>query len=245
MKKCRYKRTVREWIQTGAVGLLLAVFLGLLFYRHPAGIVLLLTLTPLYLKEDGKQRQARFLAEMGSQFQDALTGMSGAMQAGCSMEKAVKEAVRELVTLHGEKSPLAKAFAGMNARLEMNETVEQAFVWLGEDTGVPEIQEFAQVLQTAKRTGGNLIRVMEHTAACMGMQQEVKREIRTVIAGKRLEARLMNLLLPGILLYLSAAMPELTGILYHNPFGVCLMTGLLLIYGGSCLWTGKIVQIKI
>lgn len=232
-------------MQTIAVGLFLAVFLGLLFYRHPAGIVFLLTMAPLYLRQDGKTREARYLAEMGSQFQDALTGMSGAMQAGCSLEKAVSRAVQELTALHGEKSPLVKAFAGMNVRLEMNETVEQAFLRLGEDTKVPEIQEFAQVLQTAKRTGGNLIRVMEHTAECMGMQQEVKREIRTVIAGKRLEARLMNLLLPGILLYLSTAMPELTGMLYHNPFGVCLMTGLLLLYGGSCIWTGKIIQIKI
>ena len=127
----------------------------------------------------------------------------------------------------------------------VSETPEQAFLWLAEDTQLPEVEEFVQVLVTTKRTGGNLIKVMLHTVKQMNLRRDVEREIRTVVAGKRLEASLLCVLPLGILIYLQLAMPNLLEPLYHNMRGVLIMTGILLGYGGGCLWTEKILQVKI
>ena len=182
---------------------------------------------------------------MGIRFQDALVSMVSAMQAGYSLEHAVPYALGELTRLYSRNTRMEAALQEVCTRIGVSETAEQAFLWLAEATELPEVQEFVQVLVTTKRTGGNLIKVMLHTVDQMAMRREVEREIRTVVAGKRMEASLLCVMPLGILCYLQFAMPTLLEPLYHNPRGVLIMTGILLGYGGGCLWTGKILQIKI
>ena len=245
MKKYQYRRNGREWLSTLLCGGLLFGGLGFLFYRHIMGVLFLMGLLPVYIRLDGVRRQKRYKEELTLQFKDALQSMTSAMQAGYSLERSIPYAADELAQLYQEQAPMVRALRELTARLRVNETVEQAFSWLAEETDVEDIREFVQVLATAKRTGGNVIKVMLHTAECVAMRQEVGREIRTLMSGKRLEANLMILLPPGILLYLWTAMPDMVAVLYYNLQGVAVMTGLLLVYGGSYLWTRKILQIKI
>lgn len=245
MKKCRYKRSLKEWLMTLGVGTGLCLSLGWLFYRHILGMLVMLGLLPIWIRMDGERREQRQEQEISAQFQDALQSMVGAMQAGYSLERAVPYAAEELYRLHRKHTPLQRFLQEVSTRIDMSETAEQAFGWLAEATELPVIQEFVQVLVTTKRTGGNLIKVMLHTVEQLTMRREVEREIHTVVAGKRLEAGLMCLLPFGILFYLQLAMPGLLRPLYHNLQGILIMTGILLGYGGSCLWTGKILRVKI
>ncbi|MCX4317179.1 MAG: type II secretion system F family protein [Lachnospiraceae bacterium] len=245
MKKYQYRRNGREWLSTLLCGCLLFGGLGILFYRHIVGALCLTGLLPVYIRLDRIRREKQYQEELTIQFKDALQSMTGALQAGYSLERAVPYAAEELTQLYREDAPMVRALQELTARLGVNETVEQAFSWLAEETEIEDIREFVQVLTTAKRTGGNVIKVMLHTADCVSMRQEVKREIQTLLSGKRLEANLMIVLPPGILLYLWIAMPDMVAVLYHNLQGILLMTGLLLLYGGSYLWTRRILQIKI
>lgn len=245
MKKYQFRRNGREWLSTLLCGSLLFSGLGVLFYRHIAGVLCLMGLFPVYIRLDGERRQKKYQEELTVQFKDALQSMTGALQAGYSLERSIPYAADELGQLYPEKAPMVQALRELTARLGVNETVEQAFSWLAEETDAEDIQEFVQVLSTAKRTGGNVIKVMLHTAECVAMRQEVTREIQTLMSGKRLEANLMILLPPGILLYLWTAMPDMVAVLYHNLQGILVMTGLLLLYGGSYLWTRRILNIRI
>lgn len=244
-KERAYCRNLAEWVVTVAGGVLLCTVVGVLFYGHALGVLALLPLLPFYIRFDGRRRLEKQAGQLEEQFKDALSCMAAAMQAGMSMEQSVGRAAEELRALYPGKAPILKGLRMISARLEVNETVEQAFFRLGEDTGVVDIQDFAQVLITAKRTGGNLIQVMGHTAACMEMRREVKREILTLVSGKRLEAAMMNLLPAGMLVYLRLGLPELARPLYHNPAGIAIMTVALAVYAASFLWSQRLVRVAV
>lgn len=245
MKKYQYRRSRVDWIITILCGIGLGTILGVLFYRHIAGCLALCLFLPLYIRLDMKRREERYREELAEQFQASLEGMTGALQAGYSLERAVPYAAQQLTSQYPEKAPMVSALKEVSSRIGMGETAEQAFEWLAEEIDLAEIDEFVLVLTTAKRTGGNLIQVMLHTTDCLAMKRDVSREINTLIAGKRLEANLMNLLPPGILCYLWVSLPDLVGPLYGNLQGVLFMSVMLAAYGGSYIWTQKILQLKV
>lgn len=230
---------------TGSIGMGVCFGIGWLFYHHVAGMLLMLVLLPFWFRLDEDRRTEKDGQKMRIQFQDVMQSMISAMQAGYSLEQAVPYAMEELQRLYRYPTRMGAALQQISIRLGMSETAEQAFTWLAETTGQAEIREFVQVLVTTKRTGGNLIKVMLHTSEQLAMRREVEREIRTVVAGKRLEAGVMCLIPPGILLYLQLAMPALLSPMYHNLKGIMIMTGILLGYGGSCLWVRKILRIEL
>lgn len=53
-----------------------------------------------------------------------------------------------------------------------------------------------------------MVKIMKRTAGNIGEKMEVKREIRTMIAGKRMEAVCMMVVPLGILLYLNTLSPD-------------------------------------
>lgn len=238
----RYKRTGKEWLVTLVIGGGICSGLGILFYRHVVGVICLMGLLPGYLYLDGKRREQKRERKLSEQFQEMLESMAGAMQAGYSLERSILWTQQEMEKRHPDQWVMKEYLLRLVERIRMNQTAEQAFEQLAEETELADIREFVLVLITVKRTGGNLIRVMLHTLHCLAMRQETRREIETLMSGKRLEANLMNLLPMGILLYLWIAMPDLMTPLYHNFKGVLWMSVMLLLYGGGYLWTRKILE---
>ncbi len=71
------------------------------------------------------------------------------------------------------------------------------------------------------------------------------REIETVMAAKRLEMNIMNLVPFGILLYVGISSPEFLEPLYGNPVGAGIMTVALGVYGCTCKMAEKMVKIQV
>ncbi|HBI62463.1 MAG TPA: hypothetical protein DDY31_14840 [Lachnospiraceae bacterium] len=103
---------------------------------------------------------------------------------------------------------------------------------------------FVQVFQTAKRTGGDLIAITRVTAERIGEKIEVKREIQTMIAGKKMEGKIMNLIPLGIILYFWLSSPDFLDCLYQSS-GRMVMTVLLFLYLLAYWWSGKISDIQV
>ena len=62
---------------------------------------------------------------------------------------------------------------------------------------------------------------------------------------KRAEQRMMMILLPVILLFITLSSPEYTGALYKNLAGVLVMSACLCGYLVVFFWSEKIVQIPV
>ena len=81
--------------------------------------------------------------------------------------------------------------------------VEELFLSLGERTRIEDIENFAAVFSTAKRTGGDMDKVIQTSARMLGDKIEVKKEIEATLAAKKAEQMIMSLMPAGIILYLQ------------------------------------------
>ena len=98
---------------------------------------------------------------------------------------------------------------------------------------------------TAKRTGGDMNRVIQKVARMLGDKIDVKKEIEATLAAKKSEQMIMSLMPAGIIMYLQMTSPGFLSVLYGNPFGIAAMSICLVIYA-TAYWLGrKIVDIEV
>lgn len=178
------------------------------------------------------------------EFKDVMDSMIAALIAGYSMENAVTEAYDDLLLMHGRETGMAKELKEIQNKLQLQHTLDALLVDLGRRTGVEDIITFAQVYATARRSGGNLVSVMKRTAKNIGERIEMKREIQTMITGKKMEANCMMLIPSGILLYLRVFSPDFLKPLYGNLFGTLFMSVMFLTYCISVFWCRRIMEIS-
>ena len=110
---------------------------------------------------------------------------------------------------------------------------------------VEDIENFASVFYTAKRTGGDMGNVIQKVSRMLGDRIDVKKEIEATLAAKKSEQLIMSLMPVGIIFYLNLTSPGFLDVLYGNPFGICAMSVCLAIYSGACWMGRKIVDIEV
>jgi len=226
-------------------GSLIVVILGMLFYRSVFGILVLTPIIYFYRRRKARKRRKERKWMLNLEFKEGLLALSAALEAGYSAEHAFEEACKDLMTIFQKEAVITKEFAYILRQIKMNITVEKALEDFGDRTGIEDIISFSEVFRTAKRTGGDLIDVIKVTSKVIGDKIEVKREIQTLITAKRLEANIMKGIPIGILIYLTLSSPGFLDPLYHNMFGIIVMTIFLSCYLGAFLLIDKIVDIEV
>lgn len=216
-----------------------------LFYRSLWGLCTFGIFAPLCLKVHRKRQDARQAQEIQKEFLTAMESVSGALMAGYSLESAWKYAQRETGKMHGTQSVFCRELQKMNQKLSMHEPMEQLIYELAEQCDNEDIYHFAEILLYAKRSGGNMTEIIHRTVCRMQEKHEVLREIAANVAAKRAEQKMMMILLPLMLLFLTVSSPEYTGALYGNPAGVLVMSGCLAGYLGAMFWAEKIMDIPV
>ena len=240
-----YKYNVKEWLLYGAVGAAAGFGLMYLFYSGilycavgaVAGAFIFLLIQKKRLCE---KRKATLMTE----FKDALGSMISALSAGYSMENAVTEAYKDLKLLYGEERIILRELADIQARIDLGVQVDELFYELGVRSGVSDIIIFAQVYTTARKSGGNLIKVMKRTADAITEKLDIEREVATMISGKRLESVCMMIIPLLIIAYLRVFSPGLLDPLYHGLAGRMFMTVALLVYGVAVGWSMRIMRVR-
>ena len=136
--------------------------------------------------------------------------------------------------MYQKEDLIIREFEYLTTQAGLHVPVEKLMLELGERSGIEDIRMFSEILMTAKKTGGNLVKIMKRTADNISEKIETKREIETVIAGKKMEARCMNVIPFGFL-----------DPLYGNLAGILIMTVSLMVYAGAFWWSYKITDISV
>ena len=240
-----YQLTKKEQLSYFIQGILIGAGLGALFYSNLIGIALLMPYAFIHIHNKKKQLVEKRKWQLNLEFRDGLASLSAALNAGYSVENAFSQAVTDLKLLYSQDDLIVKEFEGIVIKLDMNRTVEDALNDLAERCGLDDIKNFAEVFITAKRTGGDIIKIIRGTGNTISDKIEVKREIITLITGKKLEADIMSLIPVGIILYLRVFSSGFLSPLYHNPFGFLFMSAILILYFGVYQLTKKIMSIEV
>ena len=179
------------------------------------------------------------------QFKDALNGLSVAVQAGYSAENAVLACTRDLERLYPEDSDIVREFRYIESQQKVSVPVEELFLNFGERCHIEDIENFAAVFSTAKRSGGDMDKIIQTSARMLGDKIDVKKEIEATLAAKKAEQMIMSMMPAGIILYLQLTSPGFLEVLYGNLFGICAMTACLGIYLLSWWMGRRIVDIEV
>ena len=136
-------------------------------------------------------------------------------------------------------------FRYIESQQHISVPLEELFLDLGERSQIEDIENFASVFYTAKRTGGDMNRVIQKVSRMLGDKIDVKKEIEATLAAKKSEQMIMSLMPVGIILYLQMTSPGFLSVLYGNPFGIAAMSICLVIYAAA-YWLGRrIVDIEV
>ena len=216
-----------------------------LFYRSIYGLAAVLPLFFLVRKQWKNYLHGRQKKELLYQFREMLLLIAGALKAGSSIENAFFQGWQEYQQLYGEKMAMAQEFENIIRHMQLNIPLEQLMEDLAQRSGIEEIVSFTQVFGFAKRSGGDMMKIFQDTVEKIRQKTDVEREIETVIAAKKTEQRIMDLVPFGILLYVGAASPEFLEPLYGNWSGALVMTVCLLGYAGAFFLSEKILAIQV
>ena len=112
-------------------------------------------------------------------------------------------------------------------------------------TGVEDILSFAEVFRFAKRSGGDMVKIIDTTVRHMKEKQETMQEIEILIAAKRMEQKVMGVIPIFILAYLRLTSDGYLDILYGNPVGIIFMSCALGAYLFATYMAEKIMNITV
>ena len=178
--------------------ILLCGALDYLFYQSKWLMILAIPATVVFLKMRKRQLIRERKKNLNYQFKDALNALSVAVQAGYSVENAVSACAGDLERIYPQDADIVKEFRYMEGQLKVSVPVEALFQSLGERSGIEDMENFAAVFYTAKRTGGDMTRIIQTSARMLGDKIDVKKEIETTLAAKKAEQMVMSLMPAGI-----------------------------------------------
>lgn len=196
------------------------LFYGVLYF----GIVLPFfykKLMELYCGKKAQQRRDRLLL----QFRDFLYSLSASFATGRHMSDAMEEAEGTLAEIYGAESDMTREVGYMLRRVrETGETDLDALTDFAERSYLEDVANFVQVFSACRETGGNLIQAVNSAAEVICDKINIETEIRTMVAQKKLEGRIIAIMPAAVILFLQIVSPEYLQIMYRTFAGRILMT---------------------
>ncbi len=230
------------WILTGMLHILIAAYL---FFDNIYLGVLLSPYIYFYVKSSKKIKIKDNRQKLCKEFKDAMLSVSVALNAGYSIENSFKEALKELKILYGKEAIIVREFKEIVAKISNNENIEEVLCAFADNSAVEDIEYFANIFKYAKRSGGNMIEIIRSTASTIRQKAEVEQEIQTIISGKKMEVKVMQIMPFAMIGYLRLTSPEFLASLYGNVAGIIVMSICLFIYVIAVWFAKRIVEIDI
>ena len=241
----RYRMKASELLKYGAAGSLLGCLICFLFYNSVYSLPLAAVITVLFLKARQKdllrERSKRLLYHFGS----FVGSLYSAMRSGYSIENGIALAGKELGRLYGSEDDMVRELIFMESRLRLNIPVEELFADLAKRSGEGDIELFSELISQAKRTGGNIGRLLENTRLTICEKIDTKRQIDRQLSSVKFEQKIMSIMPGAVILYMRFSFGGFMDSLYGSLTGALIMTGCLLVYAGAYLMGKKIVRIEV
>ena len=240
-----YKLNKREILKYTLIYLVFSTAIAYTFYDSIAAFLVMLPLGTMYFRQVRKVLAGKRKDKLRRQFQDMIDSVSSSLSAGYSVENSFYEARKDMRRLYGNDSLIAAELDHFFSLIDTGRTPELILSDFGDRTDVEDIRDFAEIFVLAKRNGGDFNEIIGKTVKVMKEKDETEREIAVILTGRRYEQRLMCVIPFAIILYLRISSPDFLSVLYHNIFGVAVMTLCLGIYGLSYGMSERITDIRV
>jgi tight adherence protein B len=184
--------------------------------------------------------------ELKDQFRDVLYSVSASISTGRQMPEALKEAEQSMKLIYRENSLIVVELSYMVKRLnESRESEETILKDFAGRTSIDDIADFVDIYLTCRETGGDLIKVLSKASEAIIDKISIEREIRTITAQKKFEAKILTAIPLIVILFLQLVSPDYLSVMYTSFSGRIVMTAGLLGIGAAYFWSMKLMRIEI
>jgi len=184
-------------------------------------------------------KRNRRLNKFNQNLPEALDLMSRSLRAGHSVGAAI-----EIVAEEGLE-PLRSEFARVHQQQVLGLPSRDALLQLGRRVPSTDLQVLITAMLVQKETGGNLVEILERTAAVLRDRLRIQGDVRIHTAQGRLTGTILCLLPVVMYVLINLANPGYTRVLIDDPVGRKMMyTGIGMITVGGLL-IRKIVKIDV
>lgn len=234
-----------EWLYYAGQGVAALALLIFVFYRSfllfffllPAGLCY-----PFYRKTRLKQKR---LDRLRIQFKDAIQILSSGLNAGYSAENAFSSSLEELDRIYGKSSMISTEIRLILRKTRMNHTLEEALEDFAARSGLEDIENFTEVFSAARKSGGELMKIISRTVDIIGEKIRIQEEILTLTAAKRMEQKIMTAIPIFLVFYIEWTSPGFFQVLYETVSGRIIMTVSLVVYLLAGWIGGKLLEIEV
>ncbi len=240
-----YRLSIREKAIYGMMYMSVFLLLGKVFYDSFYAAMAGIFLLPFLFRAKARALARRRREALSLEFKDFILALCASLKTGYSAENAFAQAGRDLAYMYGENTHMVSECRRIEKQLQNNKPLEVLLTEFAERSGQDEIRDFAAVFAIAKRSGGNMSSMIQNTAGIISEKIEVNREIQLLYAAKRMEQNIMNVVPAAIIGYVRITTPDYFDRMYHNAFGILIMTVCLAVYGGAFVLSRKIMDIEV
>jgi len=210
------------WTMQAAVCIAVVTYV---FYHSLLISFIAVPLALFYPRVKAVKKAAARRHQLSLQFREALYSLGSSVTAGKSVELAFKEVPRDLAVIYTDpETPIIREFVAIAGKLEMNETIENALADLALRSQDEDIRNFAEVFAVGKRSGGNMKEIIRHTAAIISDKLRIKEEIYTLLAERKFEQKVLNIMPIALLLLLSWSTGDYMTPVFTTVLGRVIMT---------------------
>lgn len=217
----------------------------LLFYRSFVAVIWFPLICFFMMKLTRQEEIEAERIQLQEEFLHGIGVLNSSLQAGLSMENAWREVEKETKLLYGERSSFYMELKEMNQKTAHNAPFEKLFLEFSYQCKMDDMIQFAELLEFGKRSGSNWKQIIDVTVSQMVEQQEAKRQIEVMVAEKKMEQQVMNIIPLGLLAFLQFSAWDYMSVMYHNWFGVICMTIFLVGYAAAIALSQKILKVKV
>ncbi len=240
-----YKMRGAELVKHCLIGAAIGGTVCFLCYNSLIALPLAAVIAALYVRGTARRLKEERQRKLLDHFGKFISSLHNAMRSGYALENAVSVSEKELEKLYGPADDMVRELLYMKNRLSLNVPAEELFFDLGDRSGIGDIGLFAELVAVAKRTGGNMGKLLDDTWRIICEKIDTGQEIERRLSSVKFEQLIMSVMPGVIILYMRFSFGGFMDVLYGNLKGALIMTACLLLYAGAYLLGRKMVRIEV
>ncbi|QHI71069.1 type II secretion system F family protein [Aminipila terrae] len=219
---------------------------GYIFYLNCIVAVCMMALAIPFKKTYIKFKIKQQKDLLRHQFRDLLYSLSSSVSSGRQMSEALIEGSKNLSYIYDEGEPIMVELKYMTTCIkESRITDEMILKDFAYRSGVEEIISFADVYSTCRATGADVGDMIAKAAEIIMDKMTIDREIKTITAQKKAEAKIITSMPMVIIVFLNFVSPGYLDSLYHTFAGHIIMTAALGTIIISYYIMNKILEVRL
>ncbi|OOM80583.1 bacterial type II secretion system protein F domain protein [Clostridium puniceum] len=181
------------------------------------------------------------------QLRDALNSIVMSLRAGLSINSALIKCSEDLERLYSlaKEKPMLEEFNKIKSDLNMGMSVDESLGNYMKRMQMEDVNDFVNSVIIVRQKGGNLVEVMTNVTQMITDKLAMRREIGTLIASKKLEAKIMTLVPIFIIITLSIFSSDYMKPLYESFIGQILIVMGFIFLVINYFVSNKIVDIQL